>query len=101
MCDCIETVNAKLAERNTRLHEPIFIFGPDLTRRLFVETEQIERGRGKKKAVSMFASFCPFCGEKYVEEAPKVFEAVTPEAEVKIVYDTDPEWRNKSRDHPT
>lgn len=65
-CDCIDKVNALLAPKNTRLTEPLFVLhgirrGPYL----FVETEQIEKGRGKKKATSMFASHCPFCGEKY------------------------------------
>jgi hypothetical protein len=30
-----------------------------------IVTEQIEGGRGKKKAVGMFATFCPFCGVRY------------------------------------
>lgn len=66
MCECISAVNAKLAERNTRLHEPIIIFGgPRAEGQLFVETEQVEKGRGKAKAVSMLTSYCPFCGEKH------------------------------------
>lgn len=76
MCNCIETVNAKLAERNTRLKEPMFIFGKDSSglkqepaRRLFIETEQIETGRGKMRATAMFNSYCPFCGEKLPEPA--------------------------------
>lgn len=100
MCDCIETVNAKLAERNTRLHEPIFVFGPDPGRRLFIETERIERGRGKKPKVSMFATFCPFCGEKYPEGEVTPLKPVEPDEPVRVVYEPDPEWRNKSRDHP-
>lgn len=63
-CKCIEEVNAKLAERNTRLHEP-WIIGDDKTRRLFIETEQIETGRGKAKATAMFSTYCPFCGVKH------------------------------------
>jgi hypothetical protein len=69
-CNCIEVVNERLAEMNTRLKEPMFLIGrltgeQDKTRRLFIETEQIETGRGKQKAVSMFTAACPFCGEKY------------------------------------
>jgi hypothetical protein len=67
-CDCIDVVNAKLAERNTRLLLPITLSqlaNPDEPQRLLVETEQVERGRGKKKACSMFATFCPFCGVAY------------------------------------
>jgi hypothetical protein len=60
-CDCIATVNAELAERNTRIMLPI-IFGDDQAQRPMIETEQIETGRGKAKAVGLFATFCPFCG---------------------------------------
>lgn len=66
-CDCIATVDAKLAERNTRIMMPlIFRMGDDSDTkpRPMIVTEQIEIGRGKKKAVGMFASFCPFCGVK-------------------------------------
>lgn len=60
-CDCIETVNAMLAERNTRLMLPIML-GTDQTPRLMIVTDQIKSGRGQKKAVGMFATYCPFCG---------------------------------------
>lgn len=60
-CECFEKIDAALVERNTRLLFPIML-GADQTRRPLIETEQIEKGRGKKKAVSMFASYCPFCG---------------------------------------
>ncbi|HEX7853806.1 MAG TPA: hypothetical protein VF503_08940 [Sphingobium sp.] len=60
-CDCITTVDAMLAERNTRIMLPIML-GGDQTARPMIVTEQIETGRGKKKAVGMFATFCPFCG---------------------------------------
>lgn len=63
-CNCIDIVDAKLAERNTRIMLPI-IFGGDQTPRPMIVTEQIEKGRGKKKAVGMFATFCPFCGVAY------------------------------------
>lgn len=68
-CTCIETVNEKLASRNTRLLEPIFIHG-DTGRRLFVETQQIETGRGKAKATSVFTSYCPFCGVEQEKQTP-------------------------------
>lgn len=60
-CNCIEIVDAKLAERNTRITIPL-MFGADQTVRPLIETEQIERGRGKQKACAMFATYCPFCG---------------------------------------
>lgn len=63
-CSCIADVDAMLAERNTRIMLPIML-GADQTSRPMIVTEQIEKGRGKKKAVGMFATFCPFCGVKY------------------------------------
>ncbi|MDB5683170.1 MAG: hypothetical protein JWM75_868 [Sphingomonas bacterium] len=66
-CTCTGTVDAMLAERNTRLTLPIML-GEDQTPRLMIVTEQIEKGRGKKKAVGMSATFCPFCGAAYVRE---------------------------------
>ena len=67
-CTCIEIVNEKLAERNTRLTQAI-VFGKCAHPGLMLETSQIKSGRGQPKAVSMFLTFCPFCGEKYEEEA--------------------------------
>ena len=67
-CDCIETVDKMLSDRNTRIMLPI-MFGADQTPRPMIVTDQIQSGRGKPKAVGMFATFCPFCGVKYGQEA--------------------------------
>ena len=67
-CNCIETVNEKLASRNTRLSQAI-MFGESSHPGLMLETDQVEKGRGKAKAVSMFLTYCPFCGVKYGEDA--------------------------------
>jgi hypothetical protein len=69
-CHCIEEVNAKLAERNTRIMIPIML-GRDQTRRVMIVTEQIETGRGKPKAVGFLPAYCPFCGNSY-ENIPAV-----------------------------
>jgi hypothetical protein len=63
-CDCIQHVDAMLAERNTRIMLPI-VFSEDQTPRPMIVTDQIQTGRGKQKACGMFATFCPFCGVKY------------------------------------
>lgn len=60
-CNCIDIVNEKLATRNTRLVQAMCFDG---TAPLMIETEQIEKGRGKAKACGMFPTFCPFCGVK-------------------------------------
>lgn len=76
MCDCIKIVNEKLATRNTRLTIP-WVFTPagrpPAPETVMIETEQVETGRGKAKAVGMFPTYCPFCGVKY--EAEEVTEA--------------------------
>ncbi|MHC1549427.1 hypothetical protein [Phyllobacterium sp. K27] len=54
--------------RNTKLSLTI-TFGSTLDAFPSIGTEQIEKGRGKQKAVAMLPSFCPFCGEKYEKEA--------------------------------
>jgi hypothetical protein len=68
-CNCADTIDDKLKDRNTRLTRAI-VFSqrhPD-NPNLMIVTEQIESGRGKKKACGMFASFCPFCGTRYEPE---------------------------------
>ncbi|MDR6850153.1 hypothetical protein [Sphingomonas sp. BE137] len=66
-CGCIKTVDAKLAERNTRIMLPIML-GSDQTPRVMIVTDQIVTGRGKPKACGMFATYCPFCGVAYRSE---------------------------------
>ena len=63
-CGCAEEVDAQLASRNTRLRRAI-IFGGSRHPGLMIETEQVEKGRGKAKAAAMFPSFCPVCGATY------------------------------------
>lgn len=73
-CDCLTTFDAKLAEHNTRLQiQLIYSRGPNpsLEARPHIGTEQIEKGRGKKRAMGVAPTFCPFCGERY-EPAPAV-----------------------------
>lgn len=63
-CNCAEEVDAKLAQHNTRLLRALCFRPPG--ERLMIETERVERKRGARK-VSMFPSFCPFCGIRYPE----------------------------------
>ncbi len=63
-CNCMARANAALAQHNTRI-EQLFSFGDsgnELSVRWPIATVQIERGRGKKKAMKLCASFCPLCG---------------------------------------
>lgn len=65
MCECADNIDKMLAERNTRLTRAIVFGKRGNSPNLMLRTEQIETGRGKAKATGMFASHCPFCGEKY------------------------------------
>ena len=65
MCDCITTVNADLKQHNTML---VFTLLGNPSRTV-IDTMQIETGRGKKRALPVVASYCPFCGERYEAKA--------------------------------
>ncbi|PWJ88391.1 hypothetical protein C8D77_111114 [Mesorhizobium loti] len=63
-CECIAKVDELLKPHNTRLQLLLILSGPN-SELPYIGTEQIEKGRGKPKAKTMFPSFCPFCGTKY------------------------------------
>ena len=69
-CDCIDQMNAKLADKNTRLHVT-FSFprdgSPSQTFPL-IGTEKIET-RKRGSACLAIPSYCPFCGVSYREQA--------------------------------
>lgn len=63
MCECIEKVNAKLAEKHISLKMRTTIdmetFEPG--KALALETVSLKKG---VKAKPIFMAFCPFCGKK-------------------------------------
>ncbi|MBT4822842.1 MAG: hypothetical protein HN742_10825 [Lentisphaerae bacterium] len=69
MCDCIYTVNAKFeATHNVHICAtmPVSVekgLGPP---KVLLKTERADGKRGKTPPVC--ATFCPFCGERYVEK---------------------------------
>ena len=73
-CDCRAKANAALAPHNTKI-EPIFSINPDgpLSMPWPISTVQVEKGRGKKRAMGLFASYCPLCGVSLKE--PKAHPA--------------------------
>ncbi len=67
MCECIKTINEQLAEqnRNTVIDVPLQLskdmqLGPPKT---IVGTAKAD-ANVRKRPVTVFASYCPFCGEK-------------------------------------
>lgn len=68
-CDCIRTMNTRVAERNG--HLVTTLFG---TPRAVIGSEKIDsRKRGRPPGA--IASFCPFCGAPYEKSS----DAPTPE----------------------
>lgn len=69
MCECVKTINKKLDEKglNTVIDVP-FQLNSDLstasTQRVSIVTAKKDRSV-RKRPTSVFASYCPFCGEKY------------------------------------
>ena len=56
---CIRQLNKKLEKDNTRLVHNVLN-----TNHIFVDTVKIRKLRDGKKAKTVIASYCPFCGEK-------------------------------------
>lgn len=72
MCNCVETINEKMAEANlnTRIKVPL-LFDKDMNvrgRKLEVVTEKVNTNI-RKKPVPVFTNYCPFCGEKHEADA--------------------------------
>ncbi len=61
-CQCRVKVNEKLKPFNTQITAVYSISAGGLGMPLPISTSQIETGRGKAKAMGLYASFCPFCG---------------------------------------
>lgn len=70
MCDCIRKINEDLANnhasRNTQILTPILAMQTGIAGIVaFVETCKLDESKRGKPA-SMQATYCPFCGTKYV-----------------------------------
>jgi len=62
MCDCISTMNGELKAYNMAITTNLI--GPQGA---LVETYVLKPKRGFR-APKLFATFCPFCGEKYPKD---------------------------------
>lgn len=65
-CKCVAKVDALLKERHTRVVTTLFggLVG--------VRSEVTDDAPKRTKAVSIIASFCPFCGKEYPKNETKV-----------------------------
>lgn len=71
MCNCIAMTDEKFVEidSNSKLDVP-FVFnhkGIVSIRRVLVATVKRDE-HSRKKASKIFATYCPFCGEKYPDD---------------------------------
>lgn len=63
-CNCIEAINGKLAERNSKLSFGLVVRGNKMDVSIVIGTEVIEKKRGARPT-GVVPTFCPFCGVKY------------------------------------
>jgi hypothetical protein len=71
MCECVEKVNAVLAESNTVLDECCMVSmrgGEDgkskIRMSLVIASMRLDQSKKRTKVRRVIPSFCPFCGEK-------------------------------------
>jgi hypothetical protein len=74
----MQKANEALASHNTRIEMMFTLGGSSLTSRWPISTVQIEKGRGKAKAMGLVASFCPLCGTSLSVESATTPKEPTP-----------------------
>lgn len=70
MCTCISEINERLKLKGVCLDLPekitLDVTGEDISDRMSFSTNSIKSS--KKSNFRLVASYCPFCGEKYLPE---------------------------------
>lgn len=61
--DCVARVNEQLREHHTMIIAPLSLGTPSRELIGVATVKRFDAPRGKK-AMSLFATFCPFCGKK-------------------------------------
>lgn len=77
-CNCRNRVNEQLSVYNTRIEVIYSVSDAGLGVPWPISTVQIEKGRGKPKAMGLFASFCPFCGASLRDAAKAEVQQMQP-----------------------
>lgn len=68
MCDCITQIDEKLKEYNTGIDASISL-KEDIPVKAKVATYKLD-SKKRGNAMSLVATFCPFCGQRYYENDP-------------------------------
>lgn len=63
MCDCISKVDEKLKDRGLQLERVFSLGGNQVGESIPLHTSRLDNSR--KAKLTIFPSYCPFCGEKY------------------------------------
>lgn len=66
VCNCIDEVDAKLAEHNATVVTTLGLFNNP--RRVSLEVEKSD-AKKRGKPPRLIATFCPFCGTRYASSA--------------------------------
>lgn len=66
MCECIQNIDADLKDAGQALNATMFGLRRPLIDLIRTDKWVSETRRGKPRVI--IASYCPFCGEKYVDE---------------------------------
>lgn len=72
-CTCIAKINEKLKDQNLKLADSNFALRmPEFETVFLIKTEWIDVNKApkgkKKKAPSIFAAHCPYCGKKAIRK---------------------------------
>ncbi len=75
MCDCVKQINQQLKDKNLRLEEWLMLNEKmtNLSACIPIHTTFVDESKKKRgdKAIPIFPSHCPFCGEKIKENEPE------------------------------
>ena len=67
MCDCVDKINDKMTGTNQRIKR-YWTLGDEVGEAIGIEVEKVNKSL-RTKVSALFATYCPFCGEKINRDA--------------------------------